>query len=92
MTIAENLRARAAYMREHGFSPYFGQFGAAACFMAAGVDDEDGQIAIEFLRATIFDGRQGSFSADMLKAERWTTDDAVAALEWAADIAEFEQV
>lgn len=94
MTIAENLRARAEYMREFGFSPFFGVPGCAACFMGAhhcALPDDEEISALngdEFLRDVIFDGDRNWYSTDRLIREGWTTDDAIAALEIAADIAE----
>lgn len=100
MKISENLRARAAYIKRHGFSPFLGDAAGACCFIGSGSfprgrertrdDAIDDWLALEFLRDHILGGVAVVFASSTLEDGDWTTRDAVAALEMAADIAECE--
>ena len=103
MKISENLRARAAYIAKHGFSFGFdyrvGDEAAKSgpcCFVGSGVrvlgpGQADNELATRFLQNNVLQNSDGwPFSSIVLQREGWNTDDAVAALDIAADIAECE--
>ena len=91
MTPSAILYAAADYMREHGFSPEFGKDGCPRCFsgsmslgcspLATGTS-ETWDSAFMVLNSIV-----GDMGARALRRDGWNTDDAVAALTIAADIA-----
>lgn len=87
MKTSEVLRKAAERCERLGFSAELGSVGGCGCFVAH-LSDADGSHVLEFLRETIFMGTEGAFSGIDLRREGWTTPDAVAALNMAADIAE----
>lgn len=94
MKISENLRARAAYIAEHGWSHDRGTIDGPRCFCGADpVEPLTGRMnndADSFLCRTVLACDDFAFSTGKLEKEGWNTADAVAALEMAADIAECE--
>lgn len=88
MTIESNLRARAAYMEKYGFSAELGETDGPCCFIGCGPDGtRQNHKATRHLADTVFDGDWCEFGYGSLKREGWATEDAIAALTIAADIA-----
>lgn len=103
ITIAQTLREAAKYEAEFGFSPAGGFCGGPRCFLGA-IDSvvnqrsyEDEAVlrrdVIRFLEDTIFGSDRSTwFCGNNLQRQGWTTEDAVAAFNIAADIAEADGV
>jgi hypothetical protein len=88
-TAAENLRARAAYIAEYGFSHRLAGPDMSCCFIGATEYHAPGaRIGDELLKNVIFGGQEDWYASYLLERHGWTTEDAVAALNMAADIAE----
>lgn len=94
--ISPVLRAAAARMEKFGFTSCLGHADAPACFLGtvhfavrsdlrfmAREDETD-----DFIKALIFNDDEHCFDQEYLQKHRWNTDDAVAALNIAADYAE----
>ena len=95
MTDSERLRAMAAYIRKHGFSPEVGGGNGPRCFVGAWSSVADECISIlrtdagQMLREIVVDDKSVG-AGDLIRAG-WTegcTDDAAAACEIAADLCE----
>lgn len=86
MSIATDLRAMRDYIAGHGFSPDMGAPGCARCFAGARESVNARPFyAIEYLRRFVPNN-----SRVRLEEEGWTTPDAIAVLDIAADCAEVE--
>ena len=95
MKISEDLRARARYIEEHGFGIDIGEKHGPCCFICAPrfMDQYydkyyDECVGDDFMRDLLFDGDPNWFMHGSLRNKGWTTPDAVAALDIAADYAE----
>lgn len=76
----------ADYFRKHGFAYGLGEKGGPRCFIGAKYQIRGGDSFS--IRDSPFDELVGEFDAISLRLNGWNTDDAIAACEIAAAIAE----
>lgn len=90
MKISTRLRRGANYMRTHGYHHTSNcRTHGPRCFIFS-MPLKGAEPTYEYLRNVIFGGDFGWFYSNYLETQEWNADDAIAALDIAADIAERE--